>query len=336
MTGQGWNPASLLELTRNFWTLCAIQAGVALDLFTALDEAGGRLPVGRLAERTGADARATGMLATALAGLGLLEREGEVLSLTGDSRRFLSARSGDYYGHMLIHQSHIMPAWAQLATAVRTGRRVAPATAAESGDPGRREAFLMAMHENARRQAEAVAEALDLSGRRTLLDLGGGPGTYAASLCARHPDLSAVVFDLPGTAPVAGKVISGLGLGDRVSFVGGDFCSDPLPGPFGAVLISQVLHQEGPDGAAALVAKAAGALEPGGLMAVQEFFLEDDLSGPASSALFSLNMLVNTGAGQSYSFAQVAGFMEGAGLVGVGRVPASLPQGCAILAGTKA
>ncbi|MDR0622564.1 MAG: methyltransferase domain-containing protein [Deltaproteobacteria bacterium] len=331
-----WDHRGFMELTRGFWTLCAIQAGVELGLFTALDLSDGRrMPLAELARDIGSDERATGMLATALTGLGLLEREGQEIALPSESARFLSEKSPEYYGHMLLHQSHIMPAWIGLAQAVKTGRRVASSSAAESGDEKRREDFLMAMYNGARYQAEAVAEALDLSSSRNLLDLGGGPGTYAAQFCLKYSGLSAVIFDLPGSAPVAKKVLAKLGIADRVSFVAGDFNRDPLPKPFDAVLISQVIHQEGPPGAAALIAKAADVLNPGGILAIQEFFLNDDLTGPTVAGLFSLNMLVNTQAGQSYAYGQVREFMAQAGLADIKLQPAKLPPGSAIMVGTK-
>lgn len=334
MGESNWNHQGFIGLTRGFWTLCAVQAGVELGLFTALDEGPGlRLP--DLAARIGCDARATGMLATALVSLGLLTRDGQNIGLTDEARRFLSEKSGEYYGAMLAHQSHIMIPWVRLAEAVKTGNRVAQTSAVETADDGAREAFLMAMFNNARYQAGAVAEALDLAGRETLLDLGGGPGTYAAEFCLRHPNLSATVFDLPGSGPVAKKVLARLGVSDRVSFVAGDFNRDPLPGPFDVVFVSQVIHQEGPRNVEALVAKAAGVTAPGGFVAIQEFFLDDDLTGPPSAGLFALNMLVNTPAGQAYAYSEVKAMMGRAGLKNVGVLPAKLPLGCAIMVGTK-
>ncbi len=45
--------------------------------------------------------------------------------------------------------------------------------------------------------AERVAQTVDLSGLTRLLDLGGGPGSYAIALAKKYPALEAVVFDLP-------------------------------------------------------------------------------------------------------------------------------------------
>ncbi|MDR1676885.1 MAG: methyltransferase domain-containing protein [Deltaproteobacteria bacterium] len=342
MSDNKWNPQVFMDLGRRFWTFCTINAAVELDLFTKIEayeneaKGGTGLTVTELADRINSDGRAVGMLVTALVSLGLLTREGSTIRLTLEARRYLSTMSQDYYGHALLHQAHIMPAWIKLAQAVRTGQRVAQNTAAESEDEDQREAFLMAMFNSARFQAGEVARSLDLSGYKNLMDLGGGPGTYAAEFCLKYPNLSAVIFDLPGSKPVAGKILARLGMADRVKFIAGDYNSDPLPEPFDVVFISQVIHQESPEGAAALVSKAAGVLEKGGILVIQEFFIDDNLSGPAVSALFSLNMLVNTLGGQSYTYAQVEEIMKKAGLKEIRILKAEDSLGRALMVGTKA
>ena len=125
------------------------------------------------------------------------------------------------------------------------------------------------------------------------------------------------------------------GLSDRVGFAAGDFYEDPLPDGFDVAWLSQILHGEGPEDCARLVAKAAKALVPGGLLLIHEFLLEDTMDRPLHPALFSLNMLVGTEKGQSYSEGQVRGMMEAAGLRDVRRIDLPAPATSAILCGTK-
>jgi hypothetical protein len=54
------------------------------------------------------------------------------------------------------------------------------------------------------------------------------------------------------------------------------------------------------------------ALEPGGLILVHDFFLNDSLDGPLFPALFSMNMLLNNH-GRSYSEKEVSALMQQAG-----------------------
>jgi len=182
--------------------------------------------------------------------------------------------------------------------------------------------------------APKVVKAVDLSGRKRLLDLGGGPGTYAVHFCLENPGLSATIFDLPGTRPYAEKTVASFGLSHRIGFAAGDFLEDTLPGGFDVVWLSQILHGEGPEECARLVKRAAGSLIPGGLLLIHEFLLEDSMDRPLHPALFSLNMLVGTERGQSYAEGQVRAMMEAAGARDIRRIELPAPAASAIMAGT--
>lgn len=336
MKSKNWTPADIMRLSGQTWANCALQAAVNLDLFTALDRAEGKSLTGSdLAAALGCQARATGMLATALVALNLLEREGDLIRLTEVSGRYLSADSEDYQGFTVKHMSNIMRGWIYLDRSIRTGTSADGLLPITTEDDSEREAFLMAMFNVARQQADRVAGAFDLKGRRRLLDLGGGPGAYAVYFCRHNPDLKAVVFDRPTTERFARAVADRYQLTQRVNFIGGDFNTDQLPGGFDAVWLSQILHGEAPDQASGLVERAAGTISSGGLMGIQEFMIDDDRRGPAQPALFALNMLLQTPGGQAYTLGEITAMMAGAGLRNIRRLEADLPPGAGIVVGEK-
>jgi len=334
MESKNWSPADIMRLSTQTWANCTLMAAVNLDLFTCLDR-DKSLTVAELAAALGCEIRATGMLVTALIALNLLEREGEGLILTEASRRYLSADSEGYQGFTIKHMSNIMRGWINLDQSVRTGTQADGSLPITTEDEGEREAFLMAMFNVAVGQADLVAGAFDLTGRRRLLDLGGGPGTYAIYFCRHNSDLKAVIFDRPTTERFARATIKRFELSPQVDFIGGDFTADELPGGFDAVWLSQILHGEAPESAARLVRRAAGTLDSGGVMGIQEFILDDDRRGPAQPALFALNMLLQTPGGQAYTKGELADMMAGAGLKNIQRLKADLPPGCGILTGVK-
>lgn len=327
-----WTAPELLQLSGGYWGACALQAAVRLDLFTHL--AAAPLTAGAAAARTGADERGLLRLLEALAALGLVARDAAGLwSPAPAACRHLVRGGPAYLGHIIAHHHLIMGAWSRLPEAVRTG---APTRERSShlDDEQAREAFLMGMYDLASLAAPRVAAAIDLAGRRRLLDLGGGPGTYAIHFCRRFPSLRATVCDLPTTRGFAERTIATHGLADRIAFADADYNLEAIPGGFDAAWLSHVLHGEGPAGAAALVRKAAGALVTGGLLLVQEFILDDDRLGPPHPALFGLNMLVGTPDGQSYSGAELAAMLTAAGAGDVHRLPVELPNGAGIIVGT--
>jgi len=327
-----WTAPELLRLSGSYWACCAVQAAVQLDLFTALAE--GPRTEEQLAAGLGCDQRALRMLVTALVALEFLERSGESVAAPPAVLACLSRTSPEYLGFIIRHHAHIMPAWTRLAESVRSGGPSREKSSIHTRDDEEREAFLMGMFNVARQQAENVARGLDLTGRSRLIDVGGGPGTYAVYFCLHNPGLTATVFDLPGSERFARGVVERYGLADRIEFVGGDFLRDELPKGQDVAWLSQVLHGEGPENAALLVKKAAGCLRPGGLLGIQEFVIDNDRTGPAHSALFSLNMLVGTDGGQAYTLGEIQGLLQNAGARDIRSLALDLPPGCRVLTGT--
>jgi len=115
--------------------------------------------------------------------------------------------------------------------------------------------------------------------------------------------------------------------------VAGDFISGDIPGQYEIAWLSHILHGEDPVGCAVILKKAAAALEPGGMILVQEFILDDSLDGPVFPALFSLNMLLGTPKGQAYSQQQLFDMLSAAGAIEMRRLPLDLPNGAGVIAG---
>jgi SAM-dependent methyltransferase len=330
MTDTTWTVPELLELSGGYWQTCALHAGVQLDLFTHLDDR--ELPAAELAAQLECDARALGMLLEALAAMALLEQRTGGYANTPAARKWLSRNSPDYQGHIIRHHHHLMESWSRLPEAVRSGTPIRDAS--RFGDAEWREAFLLGMFNLASNLAPHVARQLELSGARRLLDLGGGPGTYAIHFCQANPRLTATVFDLPTTREFAKQIIGRFGLSDRVAFCAGDFLRDRIPGGFDVVWLSHILHSEGPEDCAGIIRKAVSALEPGGKIFIQEFILDDESPGPLFPALFSLNMLLGTEKGKAYREGELKGMLEQAGVRKVHRPALDLPGPTGIVAGT--
>jgi SAM-dependent methyltransferase len=327
-----WNPTELLKLSGSYWSTCTLHAGVRLDLFTPLVKRA--RSVGELAAERGIDARGLAMLLDALAALGLLTKADDCYCATPFAATFLDRSAPGYLGHIILHHQHLVESWSHLDQAVREGRPVRHRVSHEPA-ADERESFLLGMFNLAMLNAPKVASAIDLAGRQRLLDLGGGPGTYAIHFCQQNPELSALIFDLPTTRPFAEQILQRFDMSARITFVAGDFLVDPLPGTFDVAWLSQVLHGEGPEGCAQMLKKAVTALETGGLLLVQEFILDADRAAPLFPALFSLNMLLGTPNGQAYSEPELVALMHQAGLARIERLALELPNGVGILRGYK-
>jgi hypothetical protein len=301
-----------------------------LDLFTLI----GATPLAteELADRTRASRDGIERLLNALSAMGLIEKKDGRCACPPSIQRLLSKDSPDYIGHIILHHHHLMESWARLDESVRSGRAIRDRSSA--GREERRESFLMGMFNLAMAIAPRMAEAIDLSGRRRLLDLGGGPGTYAIHFCLKNPALAAAVFDLPTTRPFAEKTIARFQLDRRIAFSAGDYHADGIPGRYDVAWLSHILHAEGPEACRNIIQKTVSALEPGGMIIIHEFILNDTLDGPLFPALFSLNMLLGTESGRSYSEAELSAMLAAAGVRDIRRIPVQTPNDSGVILGT--
>lgn len=311
----GWQPARVLMATNH------------LDLFTAIGK--GALSAEEVSSRCGTHPRSTRMLLNACVALGILEKEGPLYRNSAEAKELLIRGKPTYIGDAIAHQDDLWWPWTGLHEAVRTNERVGEryrrlrepdeALSAEV-----RRNFILAMHNNAMRRAPQLAEQLDLSGRRQLFDAGGGPGTNSVFLVKRYPGLKAIVFDLPQVVEIAKEIIADFGVTDRVSTRAGDYFVDDFGQGNDVVLFSAIFHSMSPERSKGLLKKAYDSLVPGGLVVVQEGLIDDEGTRPLRAVLFSLNMLVNTGEGQSYSAAEIVGLMHAVGFVEPRVIPPSL------------
>ena len=324
-----WTPAKALETSGSYWAACTLHSAIKLDVFTIL---GDRQSDSKdIARRINADERGLSMLLNALSALKLISKTGNKYSNTPFGQSFLSRDSQEYIGYMIMHHHHLMDAWVHLSHAVQSGVSVRGRELLN--DEGQLKNFLMGMFNLASYVAPQVAEEIDLSNCNHLLDMGGGPGTYAVHFCMKHPQLKASIYDLPSTRPFAERTIREFKLTDRIRFVEGDYLQDKIDGSYDVVWLSHVLHAEGPESCQTILQKAVSVMEPGGTILLHDFILNDTMDCPVFPALFSLNMLLNTPSGRSYSEKQIMDMLSSAGVQELRRVPFRGPNDSGIISG---
>ena len=321
----------MLELSGYFWKTGALHAAVKLDLFTVIGN--GYLTSNEISRRLKATQRGVERLLNALVAMELLVKTDGKYANPSSCQTFLSKDSSKYIGHIIMHHHHLVESWSQLDQAVLYGGPVR--TRSSTSKEEWRESFLMGMFNLAMGLAPQLVPLIDLSTRKHLLDLGGGPGTYAIHFCQSNPRLRATVYDLPTTRPFAEKTIKQFNLVDRIKFVNGNYITDPIEGQYDVAWLSHILHGEQPQDCRLIIQKAVDALRPQGIIIIHEFILKNSMDGPLFPALFSLNMLLGTEAGQAYSEQQLTDMLAAAGIKNIRRIPAQTPNESGLLLGEK-
>ena len=307
----------MAERARSFQESRVLLTAIELDLFPAVGDGAQAADV---AARLGTNPRATEMLLNALVAIGALTKNRDVFRNTP-----ATAKAGDQRS-ALMHTVGLWDRWSTLTGAVRTGTAVSHQ---EIGGRGGQwiEAFIAAMHRNASGRAPLVVKSVGLDGVKRMLDVGGGSGAYSIAFAQADPQLHVEILDLQEVLPIAQRHIQEARLEDRVVTRSGDLRKDALGRDYDLIFLSAICHMLSPEENRDLFRRSLQALVPGGRIVVQDFILEPDKTAPPAAALFSLNMLVGTAAGASYSEPEYDAWLRETGFTNVRNVRFPGPVG---------
>ena len=324
-----WTPGSLLQISGSYWQSATLHAAVKLDIFQLLGAK--NLSASEVATSLEADTGACQLLLDALCAMELLKKSASTYGNSEFSSSYLDTGSPTNLCDIIMHHQNLYAAWGQLDLSVREGepRR----EGASDGDEEQRKNFLMGMHNLASLTAPAIAAQIDLGGYEHLLDLGGGPGTFALHFCQKNPELQAIVYDLPTSRPFAEQVARQMGLQNSVSFQEGDFTRSEIEGSYDVAWLSHILHGEDEEACRMIIEKAVACLRPGGRILIHEFILNNEKDGPLFPALFSLNMLLNTPGGRSYSEAELFEMLRDTGVQKLEHLSLDIPGFSSVISG---
>jgi len=331
---QAVDPRLITDLATAYWASMVLLTANRFNIFGFLSEE--PLSAVELSARTTTEPRSLEMLLNACVGHGLLEcSDGRYRNSTA-SDAFLVRGKPSFLGDALKYSEDMYPLWGRLGEAVASNAPPVPPETILGGDAEKTENFVRAMHNRALGIAKALTFALDLSGRRKLLDVGGGPGTYSALLVQKTPGLEAVVLDLGPVVAIAKEIVAEFGVSDRIRFISGDYKETPFGEEYDAVLVSGVLHRETGETCRSLLDKTFACLTRGGVLYVADIFFEDQRKvSPPFATLFALNMLLTSESGGAHAIPEMTAWMEQSGFDRVEVRPLPPPMPHSIVLGRK-
>ena len=284
-------------------------AALELNLFTAIGTDAWTIP--DLARDVKVSERGLAMLCRNLAMAGLLKKNGETYRNSRLGATALNAHHPAYRGDYLRLITSHWADWGRLLESVKTGL---PLDHNEPEEPDYRRRFTWAMHHRTLETAPKIAAQIDLRGARTLLDLGGGPGTYAMAFLAKNHALRATVCDRPAALDVAKEIASTHKAGARLSYLPLDVMTEDIPGTYDVIWYSNVLHIYSPKDNQSVFRRSLASLNPGGRLLIQDAFLHDrEGLFPEEASLFAVSMLLFTERGNTYKAAETRAWLTDAG-----------------------
>jgi 3-hydroxy-5-methyl-1-naphthoate 3-O-methyltransferase len=321
-------PERILRTQWDYAPPLIVAAAVRLRIFDLLVER--PLSVAEVAERADASERGVRSLLNGLVGLDFLAKEpGERYRLTAESEAFLVSGKPGYLGGMFAHAHDLVPGWLDLAEVVRKGKPLGSLNQ-EEGAAFFRE-LVVSLYPMNLPMAQALGRILGVAERREpvrILDIAAGSGVWGIGVGKQSPLATVTAVDWPQVLEITRHFAAEAGMGDRFSCIAGDAAEVDFGGGFQLAILGHILHSEGERRSRSLLRKTFGALAPGGTIAIAEFLVEADRSGPPMGVIFALNMLLRTDEGDTFSFEEIAAWLEEAGFVEPRRVdpggPASL------------
>jgi hypothetical protein len=307
----------LQRISKSFWESAALMSAVELGVFTAVSR--GNTTVEAVARAVGIEDVNAERLMTALAAMTLLVRDGDRFANAPDVERFLVEGSPSYAGPWMLFGKPRWQAWGRLTEHLRVPRerqRVLGMYDATFTVERARE-YHAATYSIGLGAARRFHRQVDLSGRRRIMDLGGGSGCYCIVAAQKYPDIRAIVLDLPPVVVVTREYLARAGVESRVSAEPCDFTVDPLPRDADVAIMASNLPQYSREIVGAVVQRVYDALLPGGEFHLIGEMLDADRAGPLAPALWGLSEAVNDSTGLAHSVPECMGYLERAGFARV-------------------
>jgi SAM-dependent methyltransferase len=323
-------PGELMEMVNAFRISKIILSAFELEIFTILKDRS--LTSIEAADKMKLDERATDRFMNALVSSGLLRKTDGQFSNTTFSQKFL-VKGAPAYLEGLSHQVHLWKTWSTLTDAIKAGTTVAVEKPIGERDEEWLTSFIAAMHSRAVPQSREIADILDLTNTKSILDVGGGSGAFAFELISRSKNSKAVVFDLPAVVPLTKKYIQQAGLTSSVETLAGDYLIDDFGSGYDLIFVSAVIHINSPEENRLLINKCSEALNSKGQLVILDHFMSDDRTEPFAGAIFALNMLVGTKHGDTYTESEVRAWMQDTGLKNITRKDSQ--KGTSLMIGIK-
>jgi len=303
------------EVANSFRESRTLLTAFELKIFTVLDKH--IMTSNEVSQKINSNARATDRLMNALCAMDLLKKVHGKFYNTDLSSKYLVEGKPDFMGN-LYHINNLWNTWSHLTDSVIKG-------SSPTSDEGKSEkddwveSFIGAMHYRGVHQGKILAMMIDLTNVKRMLDIGGGSAAFSMEIVKRNPAINAVVLDLPYVIPITKKYVSESGLLDKINFLEGDYLTRDFDGSYDLILLSAIVHINNYEKNKLLINKCADALNKNGMIVISDFIMNDNRTKPYHGALFSLNMLVGTEHGDTYTEGEIREWFELAGLLKIER-----------------
>lgn len=327
----------IFQLFTSFWTSRAVYVAAKLGLADLVQE--GPRTAAELAEATGTHAPSLYRVLRALASTGIfVEDEQGRFATTPVADLLRSGVPGSLRSSAIseLGEDHY-EAWGNVLHSVKTGGIAfddhfgKPVWQYYAENPKIARTFNDSMTGLTRTVEDAVVGSYDFSAFRKVVDIGGGHGSFLASILKANPTAEGVIFDAPQVIEGAEARFRQQGVEGRCAAVGGDFF-EQVPSGGDLYTLKWILHDWDDERSVAILKNCHRAMGPNARVLIVDAVIPPR-NEPSLGKFMDLNMLVMTG-GRERTEAEFRELLASAGFRLTRVIPTSSPVG--IVEGVRA
>ncbi len=311
------------EIAFGFMGSKALFAALHHNVFSSLS--GEPMTLEDAATDTGLHPERLRTLLTALASLRLISVENDKFANSPAAEAFLVKGAkydfGDYLRLQVDRQMYGLLDQIEDALADKLPEDATASYAEWFSDPAEAKLYSASQHAGSLGPALGLSKSVDLSAAKALLDVGGGTGAFAITLCQAFPGLSATIVDFPNVAAIGADYVADAGLSERISYVEGDALETAWPRDQDVILMSYLFSGIPGERHEDIIARAHDHLAPGGRLLIHDFVVSADRTGPKLAALWQLQHTAFTPHARSLDDAWLANALAAQGFGSVSVEP---------------
>ena len=314
------DPSDLIRLREGIYASDLLITAIGqLDFFTEISKL--QPDMKEICDHFKIDGRCADVMLTYFMALGLVSFEKGVYTLTDKAKEFLLPTSNwnlvPYFSTQMER-----PIVEKMLNALKTGEP--QSWGAKKGEqhwakamenPDFADKFTDGMDSRGAYFAPGIAKNFDFSKYKSILDIGGASGIYAASIIQHYPNLIGGVLEKSPVDKIAKILIFQKNMQNAIKVYEGDMFQS-IPNGFDVHLFSHVMHDWNTEQNTILIKNSFASLNRGGLIMIHDAHINRDKSGPLSVAEYSILLMFSTH-GKCYSIFELAEIMESAGFVNI-------------------
>ena len=292
-------------------------SGLQLGVFDSIGDEG--KTAAEVAEAASSSVRGIRILLDCLVSFRLLRKAQQRYWLTPLSARYLRKSSPDYMGH-LWESELTLELWNHLNDAIRSGKPLRKrGTPEQEGESfaGLARSLYVVNWEPAVRAAQVLGAGLTHRGM-SVLDVACGSGVWGIAIAQADRQSRIVAQDFPPVLEITRGYVAQHNVEDQFAYLPGDLREvDFGKSRFDLAILGNIVHSEGERFSRELLRRIHPALKDAGRIAIIDIIPDEQRTGPQSSLLVALAMLLDTEEGDLFTLSDYKGWLTEAGYEGV-------------------